>query len=67
MWAREIANIAQIIWCTTSQTGATHLPMPTVRPRHQITETPEVEATRGKYADAFGADYVAQLRRNWPE
>ena len=87
--------------------------MPTVRSRHQITETPEVaraigvaaqrwpgeprsrlllrlieagratlelgadaqarerraaiQATRGKYADAFGADYLAQLRQDWPE
>lgn len=87
--------------------------MPTVRPRHQVTETPAVahaidvaaqqwsgeprarlllrlveagraaleqgrdstardrqaavEATSGKYADAFGADYLAELHRDWPK
>lgn len=88
-------------------------PVPTTRPRHQITETPAiaraidlaarhwpdeprskllrrlvdaggvaleaadgddvrrrikaVEASSGKYADAFSADYLAELRRDWPE
>lgn len=87
--------------------------MPTTRPRHQITETPEVaraldvaarqwpreprsklllrllrtgsaaleqersesdrgrldaiDASSGKYADAFGEDYLAELRQDWPE
>ncbi len=87
--------------------------MPTTRPRHQITETPDVahaldlaarrwphesrsklllrlvhagstalqgeraeaahnrlvaiDATSGKYADVFGEDYLAELRRDWPE
>lgn len=87
--------------------------MPTVRPRHQITETPDVahaldlaarrwpdephsklllrlidagratleqdrrvhegerltavQASHGKYAEAFGAGYLASLRREWPE
>jgi hypothetical protein len=87
-------------------------PMPTTRPRHQITETPAVaraidqaarrwpgqprsklllllidagsavletgldlatsrreeavKASSGKYADAFSADYLADLRRDWP-
>ena len=86
--------------------------MPTVRPRHQITETPAVAhaidlaarrwpgeprskllrrlvdvgggtleqnehevadvrreavmASSGKYADAFGPDYLAKLRQDWP-
>ena len=86
--------------------------MPTVRPRHQITETPAVAhaidlaaqrwpgeprsklllrllaagmdaleqndqhidharreavmASSGKYADAFGPDYLDQLRQDWP-
>jgi len=86
--------------------------MPTVRPRHQITETPAVAhaidlaaqrwpgeprsklllrlvdvgggtleqnerqvtdvrreavmASSGKYADAFGPDYLAELRQDWP-
>jgi hypothetical protein len=26
-----------------------------------------IRATRGKYADAFPADYLAQLRQDWPE
>ena len=85
--------------------------MPTTRPRHQITETPDVahaldiaerlwpgesrsklllrlihagrdaveqrrdatvhdrrdaiDATSGKYADAFSDDYLAELRRDW--
>jgi hypothetical protein len=89
------------------------LEVPTIRPRHQITETPAVahaldiaaqrwpteprsklllrlvhagsavleeghnEMTRrrqhaivassGKYADAFSGDYLAELRRDWPE
>lgn len=87
--------------------------MPTTRPRHQITETPEVahaldlaarrwpresrskllmrllrtgsaaleqerseedrvrldaiDASSGKYADAFGEGYLAELRQDWPE
>lgn len=87
--------------------------MPTTRPRHQITETPEVmralevaarrwpdeprsklllrlvqagstalndkrteavdnrrkaiDATSGKYKDAFPEDYLAELRRDWTE
>lgn len=87
--------------------------MPTTRPRHQITETPDVahaldiaarrwprearsklllrlvqagstameqertevarnrlaaiDATSGKYADVFTADYLAELRQDWPE
>lgn len=87
--------------------------MPTTRPRHQITETPEVmhaldiaaqrwpeeprsklllrliaagstalegrrgeavrirmeaiDATSGKYAEAFSDDYLTQLRADWPE
>ncbi len=87
--------------------------MPTVRPRHQITETPQVAraldlaarkwpgesrsrlvlrlmdagttalelervesakrqgeviaAVSGKYDDAFGEDYLADLRNEWPE
>lgn len=87
--------------------------MPTTRPRHQITETPEVahaldlaarrwpreprsklllhllrtgsatleqersaesqerlkaiDASSGKYADAFSEDYLAELRQDWPE
>ncbi len=87
--------------------------MPTTRPRHQVTETPEVaraldlaalrwpheprsrlllrllqagslaleegqteearhriaaiDATSGKYADAFGDGYLEDLRRDWPE
>lgn len=87
--------------------------MPTTRPRHQITETPDVaraldvaarrwpgesrsrlllrlvragastlgqerteaarqrvsaiDATSGKYADAFPEDYLAELRQDWPE
>lgn len=87
--------------------------MPTTRPRHQITETPEVahaldvaarqwphepraklllhllrtgsaaleqqrseadrgrleaiDASSGKYSDAFGEGYLAELRREWPE
>lgn len=87
--------------------------MPTERPRHQITETPDVaraidvaarqwpgesrsrlvrrlleagraaleqgqdaatrqrlmavDATSGKYADAFTKDYLAELRHDWPQ
>jgi len=87
--------------------------MPTLRPRHQVTETPDVAraidlaarqwpgeprsklllrliaagsvaldqdkaeqarerraavaASSGKYADAFGPDYLAQLRKDWPQ
>lgn len=87
--------------------------MPTTRPRHQITETPDVaraidiaaqrwpgeprgklllrlvttgataledsrdaeierrraaiQATSGKYADAFPPGYLADLRRDWPD
>lgn len=87
--------------------------MPTTRPRHQITETPDVEraldlaarrwpleprsklllrlihtgssaleqelseegrarleaikASSGKYPDAFGENYLAELRQDWPE
>jgi non-ribosomal peptide synthetase component E (peptide arylation enzyme) len=26
-----------------------------------------VEASSGKYPDAFGADYLAELRQDWPE
>jgi hypothetical protein len=26
-----------------------------------------IDATSGKYADAFGDDYLAQLRQDWPE
>lgn len=26
-----------------------------------------VEASSGRYADAFSADYLAELRRDWPE
>lgn len=86
--------------------------MPTVRPRHQVTETPAVaraidraafrwpgearsklllrlvemgrdaleqdearaleahraavSASSGAYADAFGPDYLAELRKDWP-
>ncbi|MGL5929807.1 MAG: hypothetical protein ACRCY8_12805 [Dermatophilaceae bacterium] len=86
--------------------------MPTSRPRHQVTETPDVaraldvaarrwpreprsrlllrlveagsraveeersaavqqrlaaiDATRGKYADAFPDDHLAELRQDWP-
>ena len=25
-----------------------------------------IEATRGKYSDAFDADYLADLRKDWP-
>lgn len=87
--------------------------MPTTRPRHQVTETPEVaraldraarrwpgeprsallvrlvhagssaldeeqaeatvarlaaiRTTGGTYGDAFGEDYLAELRDDWPE
>jgi hypothetical protein len=87
--------------------------MPTTKPRHQITETPDVahaldvaarrwpgesrsklllrlvhagsaaleqkegekaqgrieaiDASSGKYADAFGPDYLTGLRQDWPE
>ncbi len=87
--------------------------MPTTRPRHQVTETPEVahaielaaqrwpdeprsklllrlvdigrstleqgqneavrqrqaaiEASSGKYADAFSDNYLAELRQDWPQ
>lgn len=87
--------------------------VPTTRPRHQITETPDVahaldvaarrwpseprsklllrlvqagsaaleqerteaarnrvaaiDATSGKYGDVFPDDYLAELRRDWPE
>ncbi|MDQ2881150.1 MAG: hypothetical protein M3Y48_07870 [Actinomycetota bacterium] len=90
-----------------------HLGWPTARPRHQITETPDVahaldlaarrwpseprsklllrlvdagrialeqgqnetirnrqdaiDASSGKYADAFSDDYLAELRQDWPE
>lgn len=89
------------------------LGMPTTRPRHQVTETPEVahaldvaarqwpreprsklllhllrtgsavleqersesdrqvleaiDASSGKYADAFGKNYLTELRQDWPE
>ena len=26
-----------------------------------------IDATRGKYADVFTDDYLAELRRDWPE
>lgn len=26
-----------------------------------------IEASSGKYADAFGNDYLAELRRDWPQ
>lgn len=26
-----------------------------------------IKATSGKYADAFGPDYLAELRRDWPQ
>lgn len=87
--------------------------MPTTRPRHQITETPDIahaldlaarrwpseprsklllrlvhagrialeqgqnemvrnrqdaiDASSGKYADAFGGNYLSALRQDWPE
>ncbi len=87
--------------------------MPTLRPRYQVTETPEVAraldraakrwpgesrskllvrlvevgggvleddaraddlthraavlASAGRYAEAFGSDYLAELRADWPE
>lgn len=90
-----------------------HSAVPTARPRHQVTETPDVahaldvaaqtwpdesrsrlllrlvdagrraleqrseaaardrlaaiEATSGKFTGAYGPDYLAKLRRDWPE
>ena len=26
-----------------------------------------IEASSGKYADAFSSDYLAELRRDWPQ
>ena len=26
-----------------------------------------IDATSGKYREAFGGDYLAELRRDWPE
>lgn len=26
-----------------------------------------IDASSGKYADAFGEDYLAELRQDWPE
>ena len=34
----------------------------TVRARQEA-----VDASRGKYADAFGDDFLAELRKDWPQ